>query len=76
MKHNYHVFTAMAFDAVHEALENTEVAKTATMYAGTMFVECNAYSASKIETALIKKLKCGVIVSKVGREYSFDFVGA
>jgi hypothetical protein len=41
-----------------------------------MFVECNAYSASKIETALIKKLKCGVIVSKVGREYSFDFVGA
>jgi hypothetical protein len=74
MKLNYHVFTAKAFEAVYEALENTEVAKTAQMYAGTLFVKCNAYSASKIETALIKHLECGVRVSRVGPEYAFDFV--
>lgn len=74
MKLNYHVFTAKAVDAVYEALENTEVARTATMYAGTLFVRCNAYSAAKIKTALINELACGVKVSKVGPEYSFDFV--
>ena len=74
MKLNYHVFTAKAFDAVYEALENTEVAQTATMYAGTLFVKCNAYGAAKIETALIKHLECGVIVGRVGPEYAFDFV--
>ncbi len=74
MKLNYHVFTAKAFEAVYEALENSEVAKTAQMYAGTLFVKCNAYSAAKIETALIKHLECGVRVSKVGPEYTFDFV--
>ena len=74
MKLNYHVFTAKAFEAVHEALENKEVANTAAMYAGTLFVKCNAYSAAKIETALIKELACGVRVSKVGPEYAFDFV--
>jgi hypothetical protein len=74
MKLNYHVFTAKAFEAVKNALENTEVAGSATMYAGTLFVKCNAYSAAKIETALIKELACGVIVSKVGPEYAFDFV--
>jgi hypothetical protein len=74
MKLNYHVFSAKAFDAVYEALENSEVAQTATMYAGTLFVKCNAYSAAKIETALIKHLECGVIVCRVGPEYAFDFV--
>jgi hypothetical protein len=74
MKLNYHVFTAKAFDAVYEALENSEVAQTATMYAGTLFVKCNAHSAAKIETALIKHLECGVIVGRVGPEYAFDFV--
>jgi hypothetical protein len=74
MKLNYHVFTAKAFEAVYEALENSEVAKTAQMYAGTLFVKCNAYSAAKIETALIKELECGVRVSRVGPEYAFDFV--
>jgi hypothetical protein len=74
MKLNYYVFTAKALEAVHDALENSEVAKTAQMYAGTLFVKCNAYSAAKIETQLIKELACGVIVSKAGSEYSFDFV--
>ena len=47
----------------------------AEMYAGTLFVRCDSKQAAKIETALIESLKCGVIVSKVGPEYSFDFVG-
>ena len=74
MKLNYHVFAAKAFDAVRAALDNTSVADTAQMYAGTLFVTCNAYSAAKIETKLREQLQCGVIVSKVGPEYAFDFV--
>jgi len=74
MKRNYQEFSAIAVDAVYEALENNEVAKTATMYAGTLFVKCNSYSAAKIKTALIKQLECGVSANKVGPEYAFDFV--
>ena len=44
-------------------------------YGGSMFVFCDSKQAAKIETALIEALKCGVIVSKVGPEYAFDFVG-
>ena len=76
MNEDYQVFSARAVDTVYGALDNIEVAKTATMYAGTMFVTCNAYSADKIKTALIHTMGCGVIVSRVGPEYSFDFVGA
>lgn len=71
---NYQEFSAKAIDAVYDVLENSEVAQTATMYAGTLFVKCNSYSAAKIQTALIEKLKCGVILSKVGPETAFDFV--
>lgn len=74
MKLNYHVFTAKAIEAVYDALENTEVAQTATMYAGTLFVRCNAYSAEKIKSRLMTQLSCVVKVSRVGPEYSFDFV--
>jgi hypothetical protein len=45
-----------------------------TVYSGTLFVECDARTAAKIETALIDELKCGVRVSKVGHEFAFDFV--
>ena len=45
----------------------------AVFYAGTLFVQCDSRTAAKIETALIEQLKCGVIVSKVGPEYAFDF---
>ena len=44
-----------------------------TFYAGTLFVECDARTAAKIETALIDDLKCGVRVSKCGHEFAFDF---
>ena len=42
-------------------------------YFGTLFVKCTSLEAAKIETILIEALSCGVIVSKVGPEYCFDF---
>jgi hypothetical protein len=44
------------------------------LYSGTLFLECNAATAALVESALIQALQCGVIVSKVGQEFSFDFV--
>lgn len=41
---------------------------------GTLFVECNAKQAAKIETMLIETLKAGVIVSKIDEEFAFDLV--
>jgi hypothetical protein len=41
---------------------------------GTLFVNCTAEQAAKIETMLIE-MKCGgVIVSKTPAEFAFDFV--
>ena len=40
----------------------------------TLFVTCSPKIAAKIETNLIEQLKCGVIVSRVGPEFAFDFV--
>ena len=71
---NYNEFAARAVDAVYDALYNAEVAATANMYAGTLFVTCNAYSAAKIRAALTQALGCSVRASKVGPEYAFDFV--
>ena len=45
-----------------------------TVFFGTLFVECDARAAAKIETALIEAIDCGVIVSKVGHEFAFNFV--
>lgn len=56
------------------AAETVVDARCIEFYAGTMFVKCVAQSAAKIETALIEAMKCGVVVSKVGPEYCFDFV--
>ncbi len=72
----YNAFAGRAYLAIEEILLETSEQPTAEFYAGTLFVKCNAAAAAKIETALIKALRCGVIVSKVGPEYSFDFVGA
>jgi hypothetical protein len=41
---------------------------------GTLFVECTAKQAAKIETMLIKTIGSGVIVSKAGEEFAFDLV--
>ena len=71
---NYNEFAAMAQISVETALANPDVAHTATMYCGTLFVTCNAYSANKIKTQLIQDLDCSVMVSKIGPEYAFDFL--
>lgn len=70
----YNQFAAIAVNSVYEAVSDVQVANTAQMYAGTLFVGCDARSAAKIETVLIENMQCGVIVSKVGPEYAFDFV--
>ena len=41
---------------------------------GTLFVECSVREAVKLETALLKNINCGIILSRVGSESSFDFV--
>jgi hypothetical protein len=41
---------------------------------GTLFVECSVSEAVKLETALLKKLRCGIILSRVGAESAYDFV--
>jgi hypothetical protein len=71
---NYHELTALAVTAVDTALMDPEVSKTATIYCGTLFVTCNAYSAAKIQKQLIQDLKCFVRLNKVGPEYAFDFI--
>ena len=45
----------------------------AVFYAGTLFVQCDSRTAVRIQTALMEQLKCGVIISKIGSESSFDF---
>ena len=41
---------------------------------GTLFVECSIVDAVKIETALLKIVNCGVMLSRVGEETAYDFV--
>lgn len=62
------------FEAAAQAAIESVTANEANFYAGTLFVKCTPWEAAKAETALIEALKCGVIVSKVGPEFAFDFV--
>lgn len=48
--------------------------KTAAFFQGTLFVDCTVSEAVKLETALLKIVNCGIILSRVGNESSFDFV--
>jgi len=41
---------------------------------GTLFVECSVPDAVRLETELLDILKCGIILSRVGNESSYDFV--
>lgn len=70
---NYQEHAAVAVTSVYEAVTDVQVANTAHMYAGTLFVACTPRDAAKIETTLIENLNCGVIVSRVGPEFAFDF---
>ena len=60
-------------DAVLIGIDPSDALAT-SVYCGTLFVECNARAAAKIETLLNEAMECGVIVSKVGPEFAFDFV--
>ena len=46
----------------------------ASFTCGSLFVECSVPEAIKLETALLKKLNCGIIISRVGSETAYDFV--
>lgn len=59
---------------VLEVVESTLGEKVAAFFYGTMFVDCTVAEAVKLETALLKELRCGIILSRVGNESSFDFV--
>ncbi len=41
---------------------------------GTLFVQCEVADAVKIETALLKALPCGIILSRIDGESAYDFV--
>lgn len=67
---DYQVFAAKATTAAATVVDQEDI----QFYGGSMFVVCDSKQAAKIETALIEAMKCGVIVSKVGQEFAFDFV--
>ena len=46
----------------------------ASFTCGCLFVECSVEQAVKLETALLKKMKCGIILSRVGAESAYDFI--
>ena len=39
-----------------------------------MYIECDPRTAFQIESMLIEVMKCGIIVSKSGSQYCFEFV--
>lgn len=41
---------------------------------GSLFVKCSVEEAVKLETYLLKEMRCGIILSRVGNESAFDFV--
>jgi hypothetical protein len=64
-------FEKVVLDKVEKVLKTDNRAYFAY---GTMAVECSAKEAAKIETALLKDATYGIIVSKAGEEFLFDFV--
>lgn len=41
---------------------------------GSLFVQCTVPEAVKLETALLKEMRCGIILSRMDGESAFDFV--
>lgn len=41
---------------------------------GSLFVQCTVREAVKLETALLKELRCGIILSRIDGESAFDFI--
>lgn len=75
MQTDYNAFAAKVETIADDVMRSIDpsAALAVSMYAGTLFVECDALTAAKIKTALIDGLKCGVRMSKVAHEYAFDF---
>lgn len=46
----------------------------ASFTCGSLFVECTVPEAVRLETTLLCTMKCGIILSRVGSESSYDFV--
>jgi hypothetical protein len=64
-------FETVVLDAVAKVLKTDN---KASFTCGTLFAECTVSEAVKIETALLKFVNCGIIMSRVGDESAFDFV--
>jgi hypothetical protein len=66
-------FEKVVFAEVRKVLADVS-SYSAEFVNGTLFVECSVEKAVKLETALLNKLGCGIILSRVGGESAFDFV--
>jgi hypothetical protein len=65
----------MSFEkSVLSVVSKTLGSVPAAFTCGTLFVECSVPEAVKLETELLCTLKCGIILSRVGSESSYDFV--
>jgi hypothetical protein len=66
----------MGFEKVvlNEVAKVLKSDSAASFTCGTLFVECSVAEAVKIETALLKKFQCGIVLSRIGDESAFDFV--
>lgn len=68
-------FEKVVLEKVRKVMNTTEATNWCAEFKyGTLFVECNAKQAAKIETRLLSSLNCGIVVSKIDEEYAFDFV--
>jgi hypothetical protein len=66
---------SMSFEKrVLTVVEDTLGNAPASFTNGCLFVECTVPEAVMLETMLLKEMKCGIILSRVGIESAFDFV--
>lgn len=64
------MFESKVLNTVKEVLGEV----TASFTCGCLFVECSVPEGVKLETALLKEMKCGIILSRIGGESAYDFV--
>jgi hypothetical protein len=68
-------FEKTVLEQVRKVMNTTESSNWCAEFKyGTLFVECTAREAAKIETRLLKMLNCGIIVSNIDGEFAYDFV--
>lgn len=64
-------FEKVVLDKVAKVLKEE---RKACFFNGSLFVECTAKDAARVETALIELTQGGVIVSSFKQEFVYDFV--